>query len=1316
VSTLGIIKSDEFSGPPTSAHKKSAIIGIGASAGGIDALQRFFPAVAADTQHIFVVVQHLAPTYKSKLTDLLSRFCSLPVLAVDRDMSVEPGHVYVIPPNAILTIKDGRLHLTKPAASREHRTPIDSFFVSLAIDQEENAACVILSGTGSDGTLGLRAIKEHGGLTLAQTSESAEYDGMMRSAISTGLVDFVLPAEDIPAKLAEYFSHSSLIKRSLMGESASQAAPHQLAELFSLMNARTGHNFSGYKDKTVIRRVQRRMQMLKIEDVEQFIAHSRKDPHELDLLFRDLLIGVTNFFRDTPAFAALEREVIPKLFEDVNPDGGIRVWVPGCSTGEEAYSIAILLLEQRARANSTVKLQIFASDINEDALELARTGRFPASIAQDISPARLKRYFSREENTYRVTSDLREICLFSPHNLLRDPPFSKLDLISCRNLMIYLDADLQSRIIPLFHYALRGSGYLFLGSSESVTKHHRLFSALDKSQRIFMREQRSERRQIDFPLSPGQPRALKPAAKSPVSGGLMALAERQMLDRYAPAFVVINADGEVLQTSARTGKYLELPVGAPDTNVFGLARRGLRAELRDVVRKSIVKRETIVRHNVQVGGENGSQIITLTVQPLQIEGSLDALYMVIFQDVGGIEHSNESSSAAADLDGARQKIEADLRATRERLQNTGEELESSNEELKSANEELSSINEELQSSNEELESSKEELQSTNEELHTVNAELNNRVDELGRINDDIRNLLENTQIATVFLDRELNVKSFTPTAKEVFRLIESDLGRPLSHVRARFKHPGLQEDLEKVLQSLGTIERYVQGNESAALYVVRMLPYRTVDNVIAGVVLTFTDITRISAAEAKIDELTLQLRDRVESLQTVLELLPVGVIIANKSAPDELRVNRYVADFLGSSTEVIRAPQSLRLFAEGRELSFEDHPLQRAARLAGRAPIFDGQLLREDGSFAHVRICATSLFDKDGKTRGAVASVVDLTEEDEHGAALLDMQRQSHELLRALPVAVYTTDASGSIEYVNEAAVRLWGRRPEITKDRWSGSHRMFWPDGRPMPQDASPMSMVLKEGREFKGLELIVERPDGSKVACLSYPTVLRDSQGKCIGGVDAIVDISERKHADDIRVLLMDELNHRVKNTLATVQSIAARSLRSVGDAAHRDAFDSRLVALSRTHDLLAEGLWERASLRLLLTQELEPYSSAEGTSFTLQGPDFGLNPKAALALGMSFHELATNAAKYGALSWPTGCVRVEWQAQSVANPRTLSVSWTETGGPVVKERTHRGFGSVLIERGLSLELNGEVQMHFHPTGLVCTILMPLLAVEEL
>ncbi len=1179
---------EENSGPPV-----VPVVGMGASAGGLNALEGLLPAIPVDSGLAYVIVQHLDPDHESSLAALLRRLAPIPVSLIHDETPVEPNNLYVIPPNASLTLVDDRLHLAPPLEHRGQRTPIDGFFISLAEARGEKAAGIILSGSGSDGTLGLRAIKEHGGLTIAQ--EGAEYDGMMRSAVRSGMVDFVLPLDQIPAKLADYFHHLDGHRRR---QAESQEAADHLTQICVLLRTRTGHDFSGYKDKTVARRVQRRMQVLQIDSVPEFIERLRKEPAEVDTLLQDLLIGVTNFFRDPQAFAALEEKVIPALFEGKGPDDTVRVWVPGCSTGEEAYSIAMLLREHMPKGSGAPRLQIFASDIDEPALAVARIGRYPATIARDIPQNRLERYFVREDGTYRIASDLRELCLFSAHNLLRDAPFSKLDLVSCRNLLIYLTPELQNRLIPLFHYALNEGGYLLLGSSENLTRHTRLFSTLDKPHRIFRRRTQMERRLPEFPLTASDGLRRKAPQTPRVTTDqvpLQALAERQLLDRYSPAYVIINADGDVLHGSARTGKYLELSPGVPKIDIFSMGRQGLRPDLRAGVHKAITSGQVVVQKNVVVGTNGGRQMIDLVIQPLRAGALHDPLYLVVFQDVGGIRSPPEAEAPHDDdLENANlRQIEMELRATKERLQTTTEELESANEELKSGNEELksgneelSSMNEELQSANEELETSKEELQSINEELQTVNSELNARVEELGRANSDIANLLESTQIATVFLDRNLNVKNFTPAAKDVFRLVESDTGRPITHVRARFASDSVQEDAERVMRTLATIERQIESTDSGQRFVMRMMPYRTVDNVIAGVVITFVDVTRMSAAEARINELTRDLRDRITSLETLLDVVPVGILILRDGGQaDEVQVNRYGARLLGDGVRgdvdgPRRLLRTIRLFQGERELGAEEHPLQLAARSGRPVSNFEGQLLRADGERRDVMITSTPLFEEGGKVRGAIA-----------------------------------------------------------------------------------------------------------------------------------AIVDISERKNAEARQQVLLYELQHRVKNIMATVSALAGRTLRAdISPAEFVHAFQGRLRGMARTHELLSRSNWAGAPIGDLVESTLRSLVSLEPGAFNAQGPEVLLTPNAAATLGMVIYELATNAVKYGALSQPSGRLDVAWQLVGPTQGGRVELVWAESSGREVPRELAHGFGLNFITRSIEYEMQGKAEREPAPGGLRWTMEFPV------
>ena len=693
------------------------IVGIGASAGGVEALEQFFKAVPADNGMAFVVVTHLSPSHESMLAEILGRATRMPVFSARDGELVQPQQVHVLPPSATLTIREGRLRLRRTGAADRERTPIDVFFNSLAEDQGERAIGVVLSGGGSDGTLGLKAIKENGGLTVAQGSNQTRprFAEMPTSAVAAGFVDLLLPVEDIPERVLSYVRN--------WGAFDPEGPVDALTNIHRLLRERTGHDFSEYKDRTFQRRVQRRMQVVETTKLEDYVERLRTDPEEVGALFRDLLIGVTNFFRDPAAFRVLETVVIPRLFEDKAAEDEVRVWVTGCSTGEEAYSIAILLREHMDRLQVVPKVKIFATDIDEAAMKLARSARYPANSVKDVAPERLERFFVYEAGSHRLAKDLRDMCIFSTHSVIRDPPFSRLDLISCRNLLIYLKPRLQGQIIPLFHYSLRPGGYLLLGLSENVARYNDLFRSLDRKNRIFQR--RDLFAQSLIPLRQFLPHTRQDANASEASRGallrrssLLQRVANSVVEHFAPAYVIVNGSGEALYFSAGTGKYLQAAAGPPTRDVVAMARPGLRADLRTALHRAKQTGRQVMRDRVAIQTNDGVEMISLAVAP--ISEANEIAYGVVFIDRGSVQMRDGSDRAAhpAAEDSNVQQIERELQETKERLQATIEELETANEEFRSSNEELVSVNEELQSTNEELETSKEELQSTNEELQT----------------------------------------------------------------------------------------------------------------------------------------------------------------------------------------------------------------------------------------------------------------------------------------------------------------------------------------------------------------------------------------------------------------------------------------------------------------------------------------------------------------------------------------------------------------------------------------------------------------------
>jgi two-component system CheB/CheR fusion protein len=846
--------------PGTDAH--FPIVGIGASAGGLAAFEAFFKGMPADTDPgmAFVLVQHLAPDHKSILTDLIRRYTRMQVFEVEDGVAVQPNCTYIIPPNRDMAFLNGTLQLMEPSAPRGQRLPIDFFFRSLAQDQQERAIGIVLSGTGSDGTLGIRAIKGEGGMVMAQNPESTEFDGMPRSAIATGLVDYKLPPAEMPAQLIAYAvrAFGRLHRPDAVPAPRTENA---MKNIFVLLRSQTGHDFSKYKPSTIHRRIERRMAVHQIEALDGYVKYLQQTPSEAEALFRDLLIGVTNFFRDPEAFQALEEQVIPKLFAGKSVSDVIRVWTPGCSTGEEAYSIAILLVERMEALKQNYTVQMFATDIDSNAITAARAGLYPASIAADISPLRLARFFNAEPggSVYRIHKSIRDMMVFSEQNVIKDPPFSKLDLISCRNLLIYMGGDLQKKLIPLFHYALNPGGVLFLGTSETTGEYGDLFIALDRKLKLYQRKedlhnmQRAVLGRFLPPMMAMDAALPRIIGKStfPVKLPLRELTEKALLQQIAPACALVNGQGDILYLHGRTGMYLEpAPGEAGISNILKMAREGLRRDLTTALYKATTTKELVRSPGLRVKTNGDFSTINLTIRPVKAgpEAPDLPLYLVILEEAPLMERvCSEQSSVISELS-ADERVEAlkqELRAKDEYIQSTHEELETSNEELKSSNEELQSLNEELQSTNEELETSKEELQSVNEELATVNAELNTKVIDLSRTNNDMNNLLAGTGIGTVFVDHDLRILRFTPTASVIINLIQSDVGRPAAHVVTNLvNYSRLVADTQAVLDTLIPKELEVLTNEGK-WFTMRIQPYRTLDNVIEGAVITFVDITEI---------------------------------------------------------------------------------------------------------------------------------------------------------------------------------------------------------------------------------------------------------------------------------------------------------------------------------------------------------------------------------------------------------------------------------------------------------------------------------------
>ena len=827
------------------------VVGMGASAGGLEAFEQFFHHVLPNSGMAFVLVSHLDPSHESILTEILQRSTPMPVVEVHDQMKVEADHVYVIPPNRDMAIFHGVLQLSVPEQPRGQRMPIDAFLRSLAEDQGELAVGIVLSGTGTDGTLGLRAILGAGGISLVQEPKTAKYDGMPASAIAAGYATQVLSADKMPEAL-------------LSGprtQSVPMAAPviGGINKILMQLRSNTGHDFSQYKKSTIGRRIVRRMSMHGIDNLDIYARYLKEHPGEISKLFKELLINVTNFFRDPEAFNALKLEVLPQLFKDKPEDYVFRIWVAGCATGEEAYSIAILLSEYMEEIQQEYRVLLFATDLDDDAIQIARAGFYPPNIAQDIEAERLRRFFVREDAGFRVKKHIREMVVFATQNVIKDPPFTKLDLLSCRNLMIYLEPEVQNRLIPAFHYALKPGGVLFLSPSESVGNHHELFSAINRKWKLYRAG--GTMASTVAVMSGGlvwardvNVKGMDDVSIKPRETNFSELTKRVLLQTYAPASVVTDEKGNILYVHGDTGKYLRPAPGQATLNIVEMAREGLQLQLRNAINAAATENSPTLNHEVQI--KTGSELHAVGFSIRQMPGTNkeQKLLLVSFQDVQRATSGKRGKGAAivhAEMTRI-EELERELAYTKENLQATIEEQQASNEELKSTNEELQSTNEELQSTNEELETSKEELQSVNEELVTVNAELQAKIEQLATMQNDMKNLLDNINVGTLFLDMQLRIKRITRDAVKIYRLVNSDVGRPLSDIKSNIEDIDLINDARVVLDTLIPFEREVHIKD--ACYLTRIQPYRTLDNVIDGVVLTFTDISARVAAEAAVNE------------------------------------------------------------------------------------------------------------------------------------------------------------------------------------------------------------------------------------------------------------------------------------------------------------------------------------------------------------------------------------------------------------------------------------------------------------------------------
>ncbi|MBX3043635.1 MAG: PAS domain-containing protein [Candidatus Kapabacteria bacterium] len=898
------------------------IAGVGASAGGLEALEQFFKNIKPDSGLGYVVVQHLSPDYKSLMVELLGKHTSIPIYRAEDGMKVQKNSIYLIPPKKNLTIFHRKLYLTDQSLNLGLNLPIDIFLRSLAEDLAERSIGIVLSGTGSDGTLGIRAIKGAGGMVMVQDEETAKFDGMPKSAIATGLVDYILPPYRMGEQLLKYVEHPFL-KASDKKLDIDIEENDVISKILLAIRARTGVDFTYYKPNTIVRRIERRSSVHHIPDIEDYYRLVSDSPTEVNVLYKELLIGVTKFFRDSEAFELVKEKVIPRLFESKVVGESIRVWVPGCSTGEEAYTLAILLREYMNLIEREYDIKIFATDIDKDAIEYASMGTYPESIVTDISEDHLRKYFTKNGSTFKVVDSIRQMVIFATHNLIKDPPFSKIDLVSCRNLLIYFQPVMQKKVLSSFGFSLSNGGILFLGSSESIGELSSYFNVIDNKWKIYKSNEKILHPIMDVLHLPHSSIKMFPAHQDKRSkiysdSDLLDSINKELFNDFVPPSIIINEKYELIHVFKDANKFMKLPSGKVSLNILNMVPQELSVALGTAIHRAIKEQGEIVYKDISFMRDDKSVSLNLIVKMFKHDKTKNNMMLIIFEETGNAENSlitSELFDIGSNVNQRLFDLEGELKYTKENLQATIEELETSNEELQATNEELIASNEELQSTNE-------ELQSVNEELYTVNSEYQNKIEELTELNNDINNWFNVTNIGTIFLDLKLKIRKFTPATKYFVNLIEDDIGRPISHISYNFVYNEFINQINLVLKTLNPFEIELKSTDEK-WFLLKVLPYRTVENAIKGIVITFIDIDKIKSYE-------LQIRRDNEFLSRILENSPNAKVMhdangkisyANKKAveilelsPSELKGKKY------------NDPKFVVCYEDGSRMKEEDFP------------------------------------------------------------------------------------------------------------------------------------------------------------------------------------------------------------------------------------------------------------------------------------------------------------------------------------------------------------------------------------------------------